>query len=112
MFKTFSTYTLAVLMAISLSATPKQAQAGNDTAKIIAGVAALAIIGSSLSKNNNHRSQTHSYRYNNHYSDGYSSHRYNKGYAKPYGYKYRNGHGYKHGYGYSNHSYKRYRYNH
>ena len=81
LFKGFTTTLAAIAIAFaSFSATP--AKADNDAAKIIAGVAALAIIGAAIADNRNDRRYvTRHYGYKPHYGHQrhvYRQHHYNK----------------------------------
>jgi len=100
-----ATVTAAALAFAGASATP--ARAGSDTARIITGIGALAIIGAAIasSRNRHHDSvgryrhgyNAHGYRPYGYRSHGYRSHRY-----QPYGYN-----SYSHRpYGYSRHHHR------
>lgn len=102
------THVLAGLTALGvalagLSAQP--ARAGSDTARIITGLGALAIIGGAIANSHDRRDgvSRHGYR-----GDGYGYNRYGYGYNRHrgYGYNRQRGYGYKrYGYGY-NRSYR------
>lgn len=100
LFKGFTMTLAAIAVSFaSFSATP--AKADNDTAKIIAGVAALAIIGAAIADNRNDRRYVT--RYNNRYYDPYyrtkrqvyRQHYYNHGHRHHY-----------HSHGHYSHSHK------
>ncbi|MEO0772987.1 MAG: hypothetical protein AAFZ04_07380 [Pseudomonadota bacterium] len=88
LFKGFTTSMAAIAIAFAgLTATP--AKADNDTAKIIAGVAALAIIGAAISENRKDRRHVtryynrpayNPYHYNHHQRKAYRKHYYNNQY--------------------------------
>lgn len=72
LFKGFTTSLAAIAIAFaSFSAAP--ARADNDTAKIIAGVAALAIIGAAISDNRKDRRYASRY-HGNHFYNPYYGH--------------------------------------
>ena len=97
LFKGFTMTLAAIAVSFaSFSATP--AKADNDTAKIIAGVAALAIIGAAIADNRNDRRYVT--RYHNNYYNPYYRHQ-RKVYRKHY---YNHGHGHYHGKHHHKHS--------
>ena len=97
LFKGFTMTLAAIALSFaSFSATP--AKADNDTAKIIAGVAALAIIGAAIADNRNDRRYVT--RYHNNYYNPYYRHQ-RKVYRKHY---YNHGHGHYHGKHHHKHS--------
>ena len=97
LFKGFTMPLAAIAVSFaSFSATP--AKADNDTAKIIAGVAALAIIGAAIADNRNDRRYVT--RYHNNYYNPYYRHQ-RKVYRKHY---YNHGHGHYHGKHHHKHS--------
>ncbi|MFU8776602.1 MAG: hypothetical protein ACNA7M_02880 [Roseovarius sp.] len=108
----------AALTVTSLTAAPAQAQSRGETAAIIAGVAALAIVGSTLAndrnrdRHSNHVTRGHGYKqpyyapkrhHKPAYNPGHSRHQYNqnrhyqpqRGYARPH----QNRHVHQRGYG-------------
>lgn len=99
LFKGFTTSMAAIAIAFAgLTATP--AKADNDTAKIIAGVAALAIIGAAVAENRKDRRQVsrhykrpayNPYYYNHHQRKAYRKHYYGKRHY--YGHRHHHGHG-------------------
>ncbi|MEM9240180.1 MAG: hypothetical protein AAGB07_09395 [Pseudomonadota bacterium] len=93
--KGFTTTLAAIAISFAgLSATP--AQAGNDTAKIIAGAAALAIIGAAIADSRNNRryvSRHHGYNYHNPYYYGHNYHGHKR---KVYRHHYYKKHNYRH----------------
>ncbi|MEO0371611.1 MAG: hypothetical protein AAF231_09175 [Pseudomonadota bacterium] len=97
LFKGLTTSMAAIAIAFAgLSATP--AKADNDTAKIIAGVAALAIIGAAISENRKDRRQVSRYHQRPAYNPYYKHHQ-RKAYRKHYyrhHYNNRHGHNYGH----------------
>ena len=91
---------LALLLAVSvaatsLSAAPARAD-GDDFARALVGISALAIIGTAIANSRDDDHHATRYRYKHH---GY-------GHKRAYGYKKRYGH--KRHYGYKRHGYKRY----
>ncbi|MEM7596138.1 MAG: hypothetical protein AAF382_00485 [Pseudomonadota bacterium] len=97
LFKGFTMTLAAIAVSFaSFSATP--AKADNDTAKIIAGVAALAIIGAAIADNRNDRRYVT--RYHNNYYNPYYRHQ-RKVYRKHH---YNHGHGHYHGKHHHKHS--------
>ncbi|MEM8539088.1 MAG: hypothetical protein AAGF56_14655 [Pseudomonadota bacterium] len=101
LFKGFTNSVAAIAIAFAgLSAAP--ARADNDTAKIIAGVAALAIIGAAISENRKDRRHVTRY-YNRPAYNPYYNHHQRKAYRKHY---YR--HHYGHGHGHRHHNYNHY----
>ncbi|MEM7731250.1 MAG: hypothetical protein AAF280_00520 [Pseudomonadota bacterium] len=102
LFKGLTTSMAAIAIAFAgLSASP--ARADNDTAKIIAGVAALAIIGAAISENRKDRRQVSRYYNRPAYNPYYTHHHQRKAYRKHY---YR--HHYGHGHGHRHHKYNHY----
>ncbi|MEL7279225.1 MAG: hypothetical protein AAFY35_03195 [Pseudomonadota bacterium] len=98
LFKGFTMTLAAIAVSFaSFSATP--AKADNDTAKIIAGVAALAIIGAAIADNRNDRRYVT--RYHNNYYNPYYRHQ-RKVYRKHY--YHGHGHGHYHGKHHHKHS--------
>ena len=99
LIKGFTTTLAAIAIAFSsFSAAP--AQAGDDTAKIIAGVAALAIIGAAIAdnRNNRHVSRHYGYNYNNphYYGHNYHQRHYHGHKRKVYRHHHYKKHSYRH----------------
>ncbi len=83
LFKGFTTSMAAIAIAFAgLSASP--ARADNETAKIIAGVAALAIIGAAISENRKDRRQVSRYYNRPAYNPYYYNQRQRQAYRKHY----------------------------
>ncbi|KZY39827.1 hypothetical protein A3731_13015 [Roseovarius sp. HI0049] len=88
-----------------LSATP--AQADNDTAKYIAGAAAVAIIGAAIADSNDDRYYDPGYATRDRYYDGYTRYNRHQGYNRHnrHGYQRAYNQGYRDGYNRSHNSY-------
>ena len=83
MFTKFTTTLMAGALALASAATPTELRAGNDTGKIVAGIAVGAIIGAAIASNNkthqNHGGQVSRGRHDA-YDGGYQR-GYNGGYS-------------------------------
>lgn len=106
---------IAAILGLSIATSgfaAAPARADSDTAKVIAGIATLAIIGSAIAKSNDDQEYDEVTRHNSGYKT-YSGHHYKKKHhKKKYGHKHYNKHyghkSYKKGYGYR--SYKKHGY--
>lgn len=92
MLTKFTTIVMAGALAFASALTPTQARAGNDTGKIVAGIAVGAIIGAALASNSKKRKDRGGHvsrRHHDAYGNGY-----HRGHKR--GYKRHKGHGQRH----------------
>lgn len=98
MFTRFTMSLMAGALALASTLTPTEVRAGNDAAKVIAGIAVGAIIGAAI-VNNEKKRRHHGGHVSRGHHDGYGGHKAGHYRGHDRGYDRHRGHDRHHGYG-------------